>query len=215
MSNKHILYTVIVFALTFSSTKTSANDAESKEEISSTLKNMWQGWSIILEGGLHFKTLPLEDHGDLPFGHKEKFWGEAGILGSVGLKYARTFFTHGYWDIRALWTAFYPDVRWKGDQARITLSSIPVVGKYIGFGSAPGYLSMLMPILYFDIGYITTKGYIFSLGSVYIWGLSPAFAIPFDDHWSMEFRTTVFLDRLFFDQGYHNLLTGLAVNYKF
>lgn len=190
---------------------------DTNESLSSTLKNRWQGWSLILEGGFHFKNFAVEDLAGVEphMGHDKNFWGEFGGLGSVGFKYARTFFTHGYWDIRALWTVFYPDIRWKGEQARVTLSTIPIVGKYIGLGSAPGYLSMLLPILYFDIGYITKKGYIFSLGSVYVWGLSPAFLVPFDDHWSVEFRTTIFLDRIFFKQGYHNLLTGLAVNYKF
>jgi hypothetical protein len=158
---------------------------------------------------------PTDFARDPSLGHDNKFWGEFGILGSLGFKYARTFFTHGYWDIRCLWTIFYPDIRWNGEISKVTLSTIPVVGKYIGLGSAPGYLSMLLPILYFDIGYITKKGYVFSLGSVYLWGLSPAMQIPFDDHWSLEVRTTVFLDRLIAKQGYHNFLSSLAVNYKF
>lgn len=210
------------FALVFSVPIVGSSSLETippliQADLNKDLKDLWQGWALMLEGGLHFKTLPDADfsHVKTKLGHNKDFWGEMGGLAGIGFKYGRTFFTHGYWDIRTLWTFFYPDVRLKGDEAQVTLSSIPIIGQYIGLGSAPGYITMLLPILYFDIGYTTEKGYLFTLGSVYLWGLSPAFAVPFDEHWSLEFRGTLFLDRIFFAQGYHSLLGSATLSYKF
>jgi hypothetical protein len=192
---------------------------KSVDDVSSNLKSLWQGWSLVLEGGIHFKTLPGVDFSQVDlgsFGHKKNFWGELGVSSALGFKYARTFFTHGYWDIKVLWTFFYPDPRlMPGARSDITLSNIPLIGQYINFGEAPGWVSMLLPMLYFDIGYITKKGYLFTIGSVYLWGLSPAVAIPFDEHWSMEFRTTIFLDRLIAGIGYHTMMSGVGISYKF
>ena len=99
----------------------------------------------------------------------------------------------------------------------ITLASVPFVGKLIRIATdTAGYWSMiLVPIIYFDLGYITDKNLILSLGSTYLWGLSPSITVPFSDKCSLETRTVVFLDRIFLDRGYHNFLFTFGFNYKF
>ena len=185
---------------------------------SMTTKQRWQGWSFCSEIGTHFKTLDFSnakaEH--YTMGHDTRFWGEFGGLVGVGLNYGRVFKEHFYWGVKMSWTLFYPDVRWT-DKADITLASIPFIGKFIRIATdQAGYWSMLLvPIIYFDVGYITKNNVIFALGSAYLWGLSPSMTVPLSDKLSLEMRSTVFLDRILIDKGYHNCLFSLGLNYKF
>lgn len=215
---KHFLFSIyLLFATISAQVFCQEDEAVSDAELSVLNKDHWQGFSLSVETGTHFKNFLGDDLSNFhpQLGHDSKYWGEFGVLGGAGFKYARIFATSWYWDIKAMWTLFYPDIRWNGEQSKITLSSIPLVGKYISLGEAPGWVTMFIPILYFDIGYVTKKGYLFAIGSAYLWGLSPSLSIPLTDHLSMEFRSTIFLDRIFFKLGYHNLLFGLGLNYKF
>lgn len=105
----------------------------------------WQGWSLSSEMGFHFKKLDFpQDTPRLAWGHDPRFWGEAGGLWGTGLKFGK----HWYWGCKLSWTFFYPDLRWT-DKSDITLSSIPIIGKFIRIATnTVGYWSMiLVPII--------------------------------------------------------------------
>ena len=188
-----------------------------KRQLSVPKRPFWQGFSFCSELGTHFKTLDFTGSDIKPnWGHDKRFWGEFGGLVGIGFKYGKVFKQRGYFGCKLSWTFFYPDVRWI-DKSDITLSSIPLIGKFIRIATdAAGYYSMLfVPIIYLDLGYITENNIIFSLGSTYLWGLSPSMTVPLTDQWSLEIRQVVFLDRILWNLGYHNLLFSIGLNYKF
>ncbi|MCP3658963.1 MAG: hypothetical protein GY830_01040 [Bacteroidetes bacterium] len=211
---------------TFKDQDININDQQSNQSYKSPLnkKSKWQGWYFSTDIGFHFASFPdvkwdevniNTNYGDKSYG---KFWGQLGLMGSpYGFTYTRVFAKNWFWNIKSIWTIFYPDSRWteKGKQD-ITLSFIPIIGQYMKAGKLNPALTMfLIPMVYFDIGYITDQNISFSIGSVYLWGLSPTVRFPLFKKLSMEIRTTIFLDRVINGLGFHNLLFSFGLNYKF
>lgn len=120
---------------------------------------------------------------------------------------------------KILWTYFYPDTRWKSRGAVLTLSSVPIVGKFfkIAINDAPSWIEMLLvPITYFDIGYITDKNFSFSIGTVYLWGLNLTASMPISKKIDFEVRSVLFLDKLLgVSWGIHSFFINFGLNYKF
>lgn len=186
-------------------------------------------WFLTIDFGVHFKPfLPVEaklietkDNKNI-FIDKIKgkpFWGESGYLGSYGIAYKRVFENKKwFWGSRIVWTWYYPDVRYSGKNAILTLAGVPFIGKYfeLALEGAPTWIEMLMvPMPYFDFGYITDTNISFSIGTFYLWGLSPTVAFPVSDKFSMEIRQVVFLDKLFSGgkTGIHAYMMSIGLNY--
>lgn len=192
-------------------------------------------WSLTVDFGTHYKPfLPQSvnfvkkinpDTGKeytVFVSEKEakQFWGEVGLLASYGIAYKRVFEgKKWFWGSRIVWTWFYPDVRYNGKDAILTLAGIPFIGKFFSatLKGAPTWIEMLIvPMLYFDFGYITDTNISFSIGSVYLWGLSPTVSFPISDKFSMEIRQVIFLDKVFSEGkiGIHTYMMSLGVNYS-
>lgn len=190
-------------------------------------KSYWQGWYYCAELGMHFSSFKDVDwhalnlqtrYGNI--NNSVAFWGQTGFLVSPwGIQYTRVFKKRFFWRVKSVWTFFYPDVRWqKGNVSPITLSSIPLIGQYLSLGHGSGWLSMAIPpVVYFDLGYVTSNNIALALGSVYLWGISPSITIPLSEHLFWENRFVFFLDKFFKKGwfGFHNCFFTIGVGYKF
>lgn len=189
-------------------------------------------WFLTVDFGTHYKPfLPHSaefiqskdpKHATVFVNEKDKkyFWGEVGVLASYGIAYKRVFENKKwFWGSRIVWTWFYPDVRYNGKDAILTLAGIPYIGQFFTatLKGAPTWIEMLVvPMLYFDFGYITDTNISFSIGSVYLWGLSPTVSFPISDNFSMEMRQVLFLDKVFKGGavGIHAYMMSLGINYS-
>ena len=157
-----------------------------------TKKQTWQGWSFCVESGIAFRTTKQIKWKNAPK-YRHGLLGVLDGLGAVGGKYGRVFQNDWYAGVTIMWQLFFPDVRW-----------------HIPNPQWPFWL----PVMYFDVGYVTEKNVVFSLGSFYFWGIAPSMAVPVTDNLSVKVRPVLMLDRPLLGRGVHNFLFNVGLSYR-
>ncbi|HCB63963.1 MAG TPA: hypothetical protein DEP20_01150 [Fusobacteria bacterium] len=162
----------------------------------------WRGLSLRSISGVHAKWRKMVNE-ELGINDSEKGMG---VLAGFGLEYAFDFIPENYYLSVELGFPYY-DQMFSGGQ----IMSQPVFGRFL----FPKTFLLVIPVIYVYVGYKFKDETLITLGATYLWGVNASIRKMISDNVSFEIHGTLFLDRLFIDDGLHDAHLMFSLRYLF
>lgn len=162
-----------------------------------SVNDKWKGLSIRSLSGFYARFYNMEND--------PKFEKEIGFISGWALEYSFDMSGKKYLSLDMSFP-YYNEI-FEGEE----IASSPIFGRFI----FPRFFLMLIPIFKAHIGYELREDILLTIGPVYFWGVGARVRKLIASNISFDFEIHYFLDRIFINDGIHDLHAMFSFSYIF
>lgn len=162
-----------------------------------SVNDSWKGPSLRLISGCYSKFYNMKNDPD--------FKKEIGFIAGWAAEYSFDMSGKKYFSVDMSFP-YYNEI-FEGED----IASSPIFGRFV----FPRFFLMLIPIFKAHIGYELREDILLTIGPVYVWGIGARVRKLVSPNISFDLEIHYFLDRMFIDDGLHDLHAMLSFSYIF